>query len=144
VRQAAIASVASAENLSFAQADLLTDKGWAQALPRLRCPAARCLRPISASVGGGEKQRVDRRWAAGCAWHCPCMGKSANLGQLALKKHALNAGRQACDAPNLGHDCAHAIGFPIRRASLKPGAIQPANAHVIFNYVRFSFLSVRN
>ncbi len=63
---------------------------------------------------GGEKQRVDRRWAAGCAWHCPCMGKSANLGQLALNKRALNAGRQACDAQNLGHNCAHAVGLPIR------------------------------
>jgi hypothetical protein len=42
------------------------------------------------------------------------MGKSANLGQLALNKRALNADWQACDAQNLGHNCAHAVGFPIR------------------------------
>jgi hypothetical protein len=33
---------------------------------------------------------------------------------LALKKHALEAGRLACDAQNLGHDRAYVVGFPIR------------------------------
>ena len=42
------------------------------------------------------------------------MGESAHFGQLALNKRSHNAGRQACDAPNLGRQRAHAVEFSIR------------------------------
>lgn len=51
------------------------------------------------------------------------MGKSANLGQLDLNKRSLNAGRQACDAQNLSHNRAHAVGFPIRSMESAGGNI---------------------
>jgi hypothetical protein len=43
----------------------------------------------------------------------PKMRKPKNLGQLALNMGSGRPSLKACDVQNLGHDCPHAVGFPI-------------------------------
>ena len=42
------------------------------------------------------------------------MRKPKNLGRLALNKRSGRPRLKACDAQNMGHNCPHAVGFPIR------------------------------
>jgi hypothetical protein len=61
------------------------------------------------------------------------MCKSKNLGRLALSKRSGRLSLKACDAQNLDHNRAYAVGFSIRlalygveNAKLAPGYQAPA------------------
>jgi len=60
------------------------------------------------------KQREDHPWAAGCAWTCPRRRRPARLVRMTLNQRSGGPYRDACDAPSLGHNRPHAVGFPIR------------------------------
>jgi hypothetical protein len=47
------------------------------------------------------------------------MRKPKNLGRQALNKRSGRPRLKACDAQNLGHNCPHVVGFPIRVYNLE-------------------------
>jgi hypothetical protein len=52
------------------------------------------------------------------------MRKPKNLGRQALNKRSGRPRLKACDAQNLGHNCPHAVGFPIRPQTDSSGNAQ--------------------
>jgi hypothetical protein len=74
----------------------------------------RTLRSISASVGEESRQRIAiaAREAAPGSAQKGHPDKSWATGPAASTQ--VGPGAQACDDPNLGHNCPRAVGFPIR------------------------------
>jgi hypothetical protein len=54
------------------------------------------------------------------------MRKPKNLGRQALNKRSGRPRLKACDAQNLGHNCPHVVGFPIRKEGVqRPDLYEP-------------------